>query len=44
MAKTACLNPAIALCDELIMKERNSFVVTNLLDAKVGREAILQKM
>jgi hypothetical protein len=44
VAKTACLNLAIAVYEELIMKEGNSFVITNLLDAKMGIEVLLQEM
>jgi hypothetical protein len=44
MAKPACLAPAIPLCEELIMKKRNDFVVTSVLYAKLASEAFLQEV
>jgi hypothetical protein len=31
------------VCEELMVKEGNTFIVTNLLDAKVGSEEFLQE-
>jgi hypothetical protein len=42
--KSTRLAPAIPLCEELIMKEGNGFVVANLLDPKVRSEALLQEV
>jgi hypothetical protein len=43
-AKPACLAPVIPLSEELIMKKRDDFVVTNVLDAKVASEVFLQEV
>jgi hypothetical protein len=42
--KPARLNATVPLCEELIVKERDAFVVTNLLDSKVSGEILLQEV
>jgi len=44
MAEPMCLTQAIPVCEKLFMKKRNDFVLTNLLDGKVGSEALLQEV
>jgi hypothetical protein len=43
-AKPARFTPPISLCEELIMKGGNGFVVGNLLEAKLGSDALLQEL
>jgi hypothetical protein len=43
VAKTAFLNPAIALCEELMMQEGDRFIITDILDAKLGSEVLLEE-
>jgi hypothetical protein len=43
-AKPARLTPPIPLCEELIVKKRDGFVIAYFLDAKVRNEALFQEV